>query len=101
MLILTVSGSTYWWLSWSAEKLFLNSLAPGRFGCNAYSVIFKLDLSINILSASEIDLRWMPKDSENTFDDVNIGSGNGLVLSGSKPLPEPMLIQINVVIWGY
>ena len=25
---------------------------------------------------------------------VNIGSGNGLVPSGSKPLPEPMLTQI-------
>ena len=22
---------------------------------------------------------------------VNIGSGNGMVLSGNKPLPEPML----------
>ena len=30
---------------------------------------------------------------------VNIGSGNGLVLSGNKPLPEPMLTQISVVIW--
>ena len=27
---------------------------------------------------------------------VNIGSGNGLVLSGNKPLPEPMLTQIYV-----
>ena len=26
---------------------------------------------------------------------VNIGSGNGLVPSGSKPLPEPMLTQIS------
>ena len=26
--------------------------------------------------------------------DVNIGSGNGLVPSGNKPLPEPMLTQI-------
>ena len=25
---------------------------------------------------------------------VNIGSGNGLVPSGNKPLPEPMLAQI-------
>ena len=25
---------------------------------------------------------------------VNIGSGNGLVPSGNKPLPEPMLTQI-------
>ena len=29
---------------------------------------------------------------------VNIGSGNGLVLSGNKPLPEPMLTQIYVTI---
>ena len=27
---------------------------------------------------------------------VNIGSGNGLVPSGNKPLPEPMLTQILV-----
>ena len=27
---------------------------------------------------------------------VNIGSGNGLVPSGTKPLPEPMLTQIYV-----
>ena len=32
-----------------------------------------------------------------TFE-VNIGAGNGLVPSGNKPLPEPMLIQIYVVI---
>ena len=30
---------------------------------------------------------------------VNIGSGNGLVPSGNKPLPEPMLTQIYVVTW--
>ena len=30
---------------------------------------------------------------------LNIGSGNGLVSSGNKPLPEPMLIQIYVAIW--
>ena len=29
---------------------------------------------------------------------VNIGPGNGLVLSGNKPLPEPMLTQIVVTI---
>ena len=30
-----------------------------------------------------------------------IGSGNGLVPSGSKPLPEPMLIQNSVTIWRH
>ena len=29
-----------------------------------------------------------------TDDIVNIGSGNGLVPSGNKPLPEPMLTQM-------
>ena len=30
---------------------------------------------------------------------VNIGSGNGLVPSGNKPLLEPMVTQISVTIW--
>ena len=32
---------------------------------------------------------------------VNIGLGNGLVLSCNKPLPEPMLTQIYVAIWRH
>ena len=32
---------------------------------------------------------------------VNIGSGNGLVPSGNKPLPGPMLTQISVAIWRH
>ena len=32
---------------------------------------------------------------------VNIGSGNSLVPSGNKPLPEPMLIQTIVAIWRH
>ena len=53
-------------------------------------------LQIKFVSIStEIALWWIP---QNTFDD-NIGSGNGLVPSGSKPLPEPMLTQIYVAIW--
>ena len=31
-------------------------------------------------------------------DDVKIGSANGMVPSGNKPLPEPMLTQIYVAI---
>ena len=39
---------------------------------------------------------------QNPFDDqINLGSGYGLVLSGTKPLPEPMLTQIYVVIWRH
>ena len=32
---------------------------------------------------------------------VNIGSGNSLVSSGNKPLPEPMLPHISVAIWRH
>ena len=32
---------------------------------------------------------------------VNIGSGNGLVPSGNKPLPEPKLTHIYVAIWHH
>ena len=32
---------------------------------------------------------------------VYIGSANGLVQSGNKPLPEPMLTQISVAIWRH
>ena len=40
---------------------------------------------------SAIACMWMVQDP--SHDKVNIGSGNGLVPSGSKPLPEPMLTQ--------
>ena len=30
---------------------------------------------------------------------INIGPGIGLVPSGDKPLPEPMLTQVYVAIW--
>ena len=50
----------------------------------------------DLCSSCEIVLTWMPQDL--TDDKVNIGSGNGLVPSGNKPLPEPMLTQIYVAI---
>ena len=41
----------------------------------------------------------MPK---NTYDDqVNSGSGNGLVPSGNKPLPEMMMPRIYVAIYHH
>ena len=51
------------------RPLWVNSLAPGRSGINFKSIIFKL-----------------------------IISGKGLVPSGNKPLPEPKLTQIYVII---
>ena len=31
----------------------------------------------------------------------NIGAGNGLVPSGNKPLPEPVLTKISNAIWRH
>ena len=36
-----------------------------------------------------------------TNDKSNIRSGDYLVLSGNKPLPEPMLTQIYVTKWRH
>ena len=44
----------------------------------------------------EIVVMWKP---QNSNDDVDIGSGNGLVLAGIKPFSEPMLTQLHVTIW--
>ena len=46
----------------------------------------------------EIALIWMSLDFT---DDQNIGSGNGLVPLGNKPLPEPRLTQFSVAIWHH
>ena len=66
-----------------------------------YNLIFKLIQTSSLVFHSQIALRWMP---QNTCDDncqVNIGSGNGLVPSGNKPLPEPILTQIYITIWHH
>ena len=72
--------------------LGFNSLAPGRCECNIKLAIFKLKSRIDFLSIfCEIALRRMHW--------FNIGSGNGLLPSGNKPLTEPVLTQIYGAIW--
>ena len=76
------------------NQSWVNSRAHGKCDYNLQSVIFKLISRIDILGIScEIVLRWIP---EFHWWLVNIGSGNGLVLSGNKPWPELMLTQICV-----
>ena len=79
------------WAFFSTFKMSLvmadfNSLAPGRFDYSHKLVNFKLISTIYILSIWSL---------------VNIGLGNGLVLSGSKPLPEPVLTWSYVAIWRH
>ena len=75
-------------------KIYFNSLAPGKFEWNFRYVIFQMDFSDwrlrhllwNCPNIHVTGLHWWS---------VNVGSGNGLVPSGNKPLPEPMLTQIS------
>ena len=82
-----------------AYKLWL-TLAPGKFEWNFRYVVFKWILVIadwgisceNCTNMNVTGLHWWS---------FNIGSGNGLVPSGNKPLPEPMLTQTSVAIWSH
>ena len=41
----------------------------------------------------------MPQDLTDDKSAVNIGLGNGLVPSGNKPLPEPVLTHFLIALW--
>ena len=61
-------------------------------------IFFKLSLPIEILNTFyEIGLKWV---AQNSTDEI-IGSGDGLVPKGNKPLPEPMLTGIYVATWRH
>ena len=73
-----------------------NYLAPGKFELNFRYVICKQILVIDGWGIScEIVLIEM------SLDFTDIGSGNGLLPDGTKPLPEPMLTQIYVAKWRH
>ena len=72
---------------------------PCKIGMTSQISNFHTSTKLNILNISlEISLRWMPEDPK---DDVNIGSSNGLVMSGTKPLLELMLANFHNIIWHH
>ena len=81
-----------------ARPQWVNSLAPGRCGC--WLNYFQTHIKDRYL---ELFLWNCPQTNDTTphLWLVNIGSGNGLVPSGNKPLPEPMLTQIYAGIWNH
>ena len=74
----------------------INSLATEKCECNFTSVFVKLILRIILRISCDFGFRWVPQNP--CLWEFNIGSGNGLVPSGNKPLPEPILIKISVAI---
>ena len=70
-------------LSYIAIYCNFNSLVPERCGSNFTNIFFKLIWWTDILNTScEIGLGWVPQNHIDKWWEVNIGSGNGLVLSG-------------------
>ena len=78
----------------------INSLAPGNCGSNLRLSILKFIPRIDILrfflwNCPHVNAKrphlWL----------VNNVSGNGLMLSGIKPLPEPMLTHVYLAIWHH
>ena len=65
--------------------IHINSLVHGKSGCNFKNLISNLVLFRSYDNA----LIWMP------WDFISV------VLSGNKPLPEPMLTQICFAIWRH
>ena len=67
---------------------YLNPLVPGRCDCDLKWVISYLISRVDILSFCCVTvLKWIPQDP--------IGSVNGLIPSGNKPLIEPVLSNIS------
>ena len=85
-------------IDWQSGYAF-NSLVPGRFENNFQNVFFKLISWIDtLINSCETVLKTT---TEPIWREVNIVSGNGLVPSGNKPLPAPILSKIAVAIWRY
>ena len=79
---------------------YIKLIGPWEIWMNFLYVIFKQILVIDgwgisceiALNMNVTGLNWWS---------VNIGSGNGLVPSGNKPSPEPILTYIPVAIWHH
>ena len=94
------ASSHYWsqccpssvWPFGITRPQWFNSLTPGRCSCIFKFVIFKLISMIYhehfLWNCPQMNFRRPP------WWLVNIGSGNGLVPPGNKPLPEPLLTQV-------
>ena len=86
-------SSAKWHPFCSASMCWL--IDPERCSCSLKISIFQIHFKDRYFSIScEIALRWRPWSA-------NTGSDNGLVSSGTKPLPVPMLTQIYVPMWRH
>ena len=93
----TVDAYFWWTVEYTVDSghnaVNLNTSVPGRCGSNFVHIIFELIAQNNSLgTGNEIALKWVPENLTNEMS--NIGSGNSLVPSGSKPWPEAMLNEI-------
>ena len=83
------------WVKWGWGYEDIDSLAPGRYGNDHISMIYKL---IIIRNRSRVTALW--RMLQNQWE-LYTGSGNGMVPSGNSSLPAPMLSQIYIAIYRY
>ena len=85
-------------LTFSFKKMHLKvSSAKRRPFCLGLNVLKTICGLISGVSNVNITLDWI---SKKQFDGkVNIGSGNGMALSGKQSLPEPVFTKISDIVW--
>ena len=86
------------WCFCLESECSFHSLVPGRGDCNLKLVIFKMTSRIVLYWAFPAKLPSGEYHKPHRWS-LNIGSVNGLVPSGSKPKPVPMLTKFYDVIW--
>ena len=90
-------GLISWYAAVTSMILFVqpySPIGPWEMGPEFLRFISRMDISG---PSRAIALRWIRQHPISVYL-VNIGLGRGLVPSGSKPLPGPMLIHIYVAI---
>ena len=78
---------------------WVNSFAPERHGCNIKLVNIQTPIKGSCFEHFQWLLPQMIATTTSHRWKVNIGSGSGLVLSGTKTLTEPMWTKIYDSIW--
>ena len=67
------------------KLIYLNKISKFQTNFNDWGILY------------EIALMWLSLDLIDDYStSINVGSGNGLVLSSNKPLPAPLQVCANV-----
>ena len=75
---------------WHNGPHFEDNIFKSKTSNEIFCILIKISLNFHFVPEGMINSLW-PSEAKATRNWVNIGSGNGLLPDGTKPLPEPML----------